>query len=99
MRKMKRYDDFKSPDNDTPYLTKKELANVKWAKYVIVVPTEEDREELMDAFEHIHYSDIDTDNVAVNQLAHEYLCEERQPGSRNNIVVDAEAYEKLRVGR
>lgn len=99
MRKMKRYDDFKSPDNDTPYLTKEELANVKWAKYVIVVPTEEDREELMDAFEHIHYSDIDTDNVAVNQLAHEYLCEERQPGSRNNIVVDAEAYEKLRVVR
>lgn len=99
MRKMKRYDDFKSPENDTPYLTKEELANVKWAKYVIVVPTEEDREELMDAFEHIHYSDIDTDNVAVNQLAHEYLCEERQPGSRNNIVVDAEAYEKLKVSR
>lgn len=99
MRKMKRYDDFKSPNNDTPYLTKEEMANVKWAKYVIVVPTEEDREELMDAFEHIHYSDIDTDNVAVNQLAHEYLCEERQPGSRNNIVVDAEAYEKLRVVR
>ncbi len=55
MRKMKRYEDFKSLENDTPYLTKEELASVKWAKYVIVVPTEEDREELMEAFEHIHY--------------------------------------------
>jgi len=99
MRKMKRYEDFKSPDNDTPYLTKEELASVKWAKYVIVVPTEEDREELMEAFEHIHYSDIDTDNVAVNQLAHEYMCEEREPGAYNNIVVDAEAYESLRAKR
>jgi hypothetical protein len=99
MRKMKRYEDFKSPENETPYLTKEELANVKWTKYVIVVPTEEDREELMDAFEHIHYSDIDTDNVVVNQLAHEYLDDDRQPGSYNNIVVDPEAYEKLRIKR
>ena len=97
--KMKRYDDFKSAENDTPYLTKEELSRVEWAKYVIVVPTEEDRQELMEAFEHIHYSDIDTDNVAVNQLAHEYLCEEREPGTRNNIVVDAEAYERLRAKR
>jgi predicted metal-dependent TIM-barrel fold hydrolase len=99
MRKMKRYDDFKSPENETPYLTKEELANVKWTKYVIVVPSEEDREELMDAFEHIHYSDIDTDNIAVNQLAHEYLDEDREPGTYNNIVVDPEAYEKLRIKR
>lgn len=97
--KMKRYDDFKSAENDTPYLTKEELSRVEWAKYVIVVPTEEDRQELMEAFEHIHYSDIDTDNVAVNQLAHEYLCEEREPGTYNNIVVDAEAYERLRAKR
>ncbi len=96
---MKRYDDFKSPENDTPYLTKEELANVKWAKYVIVVPTEEDRLELMEAFEHIHYSGIDTDNVAVNQLAHEYLDEDREPGAYNNIVVDSEAYERLRIKR
>ena len=97
--KMKRYDDFKSAENDTPYLTKEELSRVEWAKYVIVVPTEEDRQELMEAFEHIHYSDIDTDNVAVNQLAHEYMCEERETGTYNNIVVDAEAYERLRMRR
>lgn len=95
---MKKYDDFKK-DKDALYLTKEELATVKWTKYVIVVPTEEDRSELMEAFEHIHYSDIDTDNIAVNQLAHEYLDDSRDPGTYNNIVVDAEAYEKLRKNR
>ena len=95
---MKKYDDFKK-DKEALYLTKEELAEVKWTKYVIVVPTEEDRSELMEAFEHIHYSDIDTDNIAVNQLAHEYLDDSREPGTHNNIVVDAEAYEKLRKNR
>jgi hypothetical protein len=82
---MKKYDDFKK-DKDALYLTKEEMATVKWTKYVIVVPTEEDRNELMEAFEHIHYSDIDTDNIAVNQLAHEYLDDDREPGTYNNIV-------------
>jgi len=95
---MKKYDDFKK-DKEALYLTKEEMATVKWSKYVIVVPTEEDRNELMEAFEHIHYSDIDTDNIAVNQLAHEYLDEDREPGTYNNIVVDPVAYEKLRVKR
>lgn len=94
---MKKYDDFKK-DKEALYLTKEEMAAVKWTKYVIVVPTEEDRNELMEAFEHIHYSDIDTDNIAVNQLAHEYL-DDREPGTYNNIVVDPVAYEKLRVKR
>jgi len=97
--KMKRYEDFKNPENETPYLTKEELTSVKWTKYVIVVPTEEDRQELMQAFEHVHYSDIDTENVAVNQLAHEYLDDSREPGTWNNIVVDEAAYENLRVKR
>ena len=95
---MKKYKDFQK-DKDALYLSKEEMTNVKWTKYVIVVPTEEDRNELMEAFEHIHYSDIDTDNIAVNQLAHEYLDDEREPGTYNNIVVDAIAYEKLRVKR
>jgi hypothetical protein len=49
------------------------------------------------AFEHIHYSNIDTDNIAVNQLAHEYLTEETtgDPKTRNNIIVDEELYNKL----
>jgi hypothetical protein len=71
MVKMKRYEDFKSQENKTPHLTQEELKNVRWTKYKIIVPTLEDKMELEKAFEHIHYSDIDTDNITVNQLAHE----------------------------
>jgi hypothetical protein len=79
----------------------KKIEDIPWAKYVIIVPTEEDKKELEEAFEHIHYSDIDTDNIAVNQLAHEYLTPEITGDERsiNNIVVDLEAYEKLKVKR
>lgn len=94
---MKRYEDFKSEENKSDYLTQEELKNVRWTKYKIVVPTIEDKQELEKAFEHIHYSDIDTDNIAVNQLAHEYLTEEitGDPQTRNNIIVDEELYNKL----
>ena len=94
---MKRYEDFKSEGNKTDYLTKEEMKNVKWTKYKIVVPTLEDKEELEKAFEHIHYSDIDTDNIAVNQLSHEYLTEEitGDPRTINNIIVDEELFNKL----
>lgn len=94
---MKRYEDFKSQDNKTDYLTQEELKNVRWTKYKIVVPTLEDKLELEKAFEHIHYSNIDTDNIVVNQLAHEYLTEERtgDPKTNNNIIVDEKIYNKL----
>ena len=74
-----------------------ELEKVKWTKYKIVVPTLEDKLELEKAFEHIHYSNIDTDNIAVNQLAHEYLTEERtgDPRTINSIIVDEELFNKL----
>lgn len=85
MKHMKRYEDYQ------------DIKDVKWTKYKIVVPTEEDKSELEEAFEHFHYSDIDTDNVAVNQLAHEYLTEERtgDPRHINNIIVDAKIYQEL----
>ncbi len=97
MEKMKRYEDFKSESNKTDYLTAEEMKNVKWTKYKIVVPTLEDKLELEKAFEHIHYSDIDTDNIAVNQLAHEYLTEEitGDHQTKNNIIVDEELYMRL----
>ncbi len=67
-----------------------------WTKYKIIVPTEEDRKELMEAFEHFHNgSDTDTDNIVVNQLIHEYLDEERMEGAKNNIIVDEKLYNKL----
>jgi len=79
---MKKYSDY--PENETP-----------WTKYKIVVPTEEDRQELMKGFEHFHYSDVDTENIVVNQLIHEYLDEERIEGTKNNIIVDSVLYNKL----
>jgi len=80
---MKKYKDFDK------------IENVKWARFVIIVPTEEDRQELMEAFEHIHYSDIDTDNVAVNQLAHQYLDDSVAERTYNNIIVDNDLYNPL----
>ncbi len=96
MDRMKRYEDFKNESNENN-LTKEELGKVIWTKYKIVVPTVEDKLELEKAFEHIHYSNIDTDNIAVNQLAHEYLTEEQtgDPKTRNNIIVDEELFNKL----
>jgi len=91
---MKQYNDYKS-DRSNMYLTKDDLSRVEWTKYKIIVPTEEDRRELMEAFEHIHYSDIDTDFVTVNQLAHEYLDDSRIEGSINNIIVNKDIYDSL----
>lgn len=71
------------------------IKDVEWTKYKIVVPTEKDRQELMEAFEHFHNSDIDTDNIAVNQLAHEYLDGERIEGAHNNIIVNKKLFDKL----
>ena len=79
---MKKYSDY--PENEKP-----------WTKYKIVVPTEEDRQELMKGFEHFHYSDVDTENIVINQLIHEYLDEERMEGAKNNIIVDLVLYNKL----
>lgn len=81
---MKRYEDYE--DKGYP-----------WTKYKIIVPTEEDRDELLEAFEHLHYSDVDTENIAVNQLIHEYLTPERSgnPLTKNNIIVNKELYEQL----
>lgn len=79
---MKNYNDFPS------------IEKVDWTMYKIVVPTEKDRQELKEAFEHIHYADIDTDYVAVNQLAHEYLDKEHGDYT-NNIIVDEEIFNKL----
>lgn len=82
---MKKYQDYK------------DIKDVNWTKYKIIVPTEEDRQELLEAFEHIHYADCDADYVTVNQLIHEYLTSERtgDPSTKNNIIVDKKLYDKL----
>ena len=95
---MKKYDDYKS-DKSERDLTKEELNKIAWTKYKIIVPTEKDKKDLMEAFEHIHYSDIDTEFITVNQLAHEYLNEEVAEGTSNNIIVDSELFKSLEKKR
>lgn len=83
LKNMKKYDDYK----DGKWL---------WTKYKIVVPTEDDRQELMEAFENLHYSDVDSNIIAVNQLIHEYLDSVVDDGSWNNIIVDSKLYEEIK---
>ena len=84
---MRRYEDYKS-DKDKLDLSIDELAKVKWTKFKIVVPTEADKDELIEAIEHIHFADIDTEFVTVNQIAHEYL-------EGNNIIVSEELFNQI----
>lgn len=76
----------------------KEINLIRWTNYKIVVPTEQDKKDLEEAFEHLHYSDCDTNYVPVNQLIHEYLTPDRtgDEKTRNNIIVNKELYEQLR---
>ncbi len=96
---MKKYQDYKleKPDGRKKtkskldvMLSQEELSKIKWCRFKIVAETEEDRDELMEAFQHIHYADIDTDFITVNQLAHQYL----EP---NNIVVDAGLFNSIKI--
>jgi hypothetical protein len=89
---MRNYNDYKK-DSKKDILSQEELSKVEFIKYKIIVPTQEDKEELEQAFEHIHYSNINTDYVAVNQIAHEYLNESE--GYKNNIIVDKKLYEQI----
>ena len=68
--------------------TDDKLSEIDWTKYKIVAETESDKEQLMEAFRHIHDSDVDTDYITVNQLSHEYL-------DINNIVVGKELYHMI----
>jgi hypothetical protein len=80
---MKKYDEYE--DGKWP-----------WTKYKIIVPTEDDRQELMEAFEHLHYSDVDPNIIAVNQLIHEYRDSEVADYAWNNIIVNPELYEEIK---
>lgn len=54
---------------------KEELGdNQKWVRLTkIIVPTEYDKQQLLEAFRYIHDRDIDTELMAVNTIAHLYL--------------------------
>jgi len=86
---MKKYSDYQK-NKIRSFLTEEEMKKVEWTKFKIVVPTEEDKQEIMDAFHHFHNSNIDTEFVTVNQLAHQYLDDDGM-----NIVVNKELYDEL----
>lgn len=64
------------------------------AKYVIIVPTNEDKMKLMESFEFIHDLGFDDEQITVYKLTHEYLDDDDRGGQPNNIVVNKELYEK-----
>ena len=70
------------------------IDEIRWTKYKIVVPTEQDKSDLEEAFYHLHNTDCDTNNVPVNQLIHEYSPMLNE-GVTNNIIVDEELYKEL----
>lgn len=74
----------------------KDIKDIKWTNFMIVVPTEEDKKSLEEAFEHLHYTDCDSNYVPVNQLIHQYLTEERtgDPKSSNQIIVNKKLFDK-----
>ena len=94
---MKRYLDYKNKNSKLDHLTEAELNSVKWTRYKIIVPSEEDKKELEMAFEHIHDTGVDTEYVTVNQLVHEYLTPERteDPMTKNSIIVNKYLFESL----
>ena len=90
---MKRYDDYKT-DKSKFGLTKEELSQIKWTKYKIIVPTEDDKNEIIEAIEHIHHTD--TVFITVNQLSHEYLeLSHEYLELSNNIIVDKNKFDDL----
>jgi len=95
---MKRYDDYKNPENDSKRkhddeLTNEEFSKIDWTKFKIVVPTLKDKKELEEAIHYLHNQRIDTDYIVVNQLVHRYLGLEE--GYENNIIVDGELFDQL----
>jgi len=66
--------DDKALDNGLERYDESAGDNQKWVSIKkIIVETERDKEQLLKAFEYIHYlRDIDTDFIAVNTIAHIY---------------------------
>lgn len=63
----------------------------KWVKISkIVVPSEYDKEQLLEAFKYIHDGDINTDFLAVNTIAHMYCAPDKieVETERNKLKLD-----------
>lgn len=76
----------------------KDPTKVKWTQFMIVVPRQEDKEQLQACFEYIHDSelmDCPEDFIVLNQIAHCYLDQEREEGCISLIQVNPELYKTL----
>lgn len=87
---MKRYEDYKS-DKRRRDLTDDDFKKIRWTEYKIVVPTEEDRQELMEVFKHFHDEGFDSEFITANQLAHLYHDDEGKM-----IIVDKNLYNSIK---
>jgi hypothetical protein len=88
-KRMEKYKDYgitNQPTSDPVW------DKLRWTKFKIVVPTEQDKKNLQAAFEYLHDSrDIDTDFIVVNQLVHEYEHGDASD-KHSNIVVSPSVY-------
>lgn len=83
---MKKYSDYSKTNNDE--LTSDEISSIVWTKFKIIVPTEQDKQEIVDAFKHFHDEGYDSELITCNQLAHMY----QNPDS---VLVDESLYNEL----
>ena len=66
--------------------------NFPFTKFKIIVPTERDKKEIVEACEHLHDAKgVDTDFVTVNQLVHEYEHGDKN-NTHSNIIVNPSLY-------
>lgn len=84
---MNKYSDYQKDKNKIE-LTNDEMKLVEWTRYKIVVPTENDKQEIMEAFNHFHDEGYNSDFITCNQLAHEYL-------NGDNILVSEKIFNSL----
>lgn len=68
---MKKYSDYKENSHHEP--------DFPWVKFKIIAETKEDKQELLQAFKHLHDSNINTNFIAVNQLVHLYCDHPNDP--------------------
>lgn len=87
--KMVKYSDYKY--DETKPFPQELIDSIPWLKFKIIVPTVEDKIKIQKVIEYLHYCDIDTDYVWVNQIVHTY----EQDEETQSIIVDKNIFESL----
>lgn len=71
---------------------------IPFVKFLIVVPTEDDKKQLQAGFEFIHDSpvmDTEEDYIIINQIAHSYIDPEIEKGCTSPIVVNPDLFREM----